>query len=358
VGIAFVIHFVPVHSKGDLEMLNRPLSRTRRYPGFTLIELLVVIAIIAILIALLLPAVQQAREAARRTQCRNNLHQLNLALHNYHDSFKVFPPGTVNPRDPNPNGANGSGTPAIGAPWIIFLLPQLEQTPDYNGFSIIDREKPEIVDWFGHASYVPRGITVGNRRVVYMDCPSHPIDDRQFANGTGMEHLGRGNYAACYGKGRSGRGYTDNQAVGGAFGTNSKFGVRDLTDGASNTLSFSEIMYRTAAFPGDDARITEDTRGTWAYGIMGGNIFSTLTGPNSAVPDGVWGCRNAPAEGMPCTQIGSPYTEMYSGARSYHEGGVFGAFCDGSVKFISENIDLILWQGLGSRGGREILGEF
>jgi hypothetical protein len=94
---------------------------------------------------------------------------------------------------------------------------------------------------------------------------------------------------------------------------------------------------------------------------MGGNIFSTLTGPNSAVPDGVWGCRNAPAERMPCTQIGgsnTTWTEMYSGARSYHEGGVFGALADGSVRFFSENIDLVIWQGLGSRGGQENLGEF
>jgi prepilin-type N-terminal cleavage/methylation domain-containing protein len=194
-------------------MLNDPLPRARRFPGFTLIELLVVIAIIAILIALLLPAVQQAREAARRTQCRNNLHELSLALHNYHDSFSAFPPGTVNPRDPNPNGANGSGTPAIGAPWICFLLPEMERVPEYEGMAKIVWERPEVVDWFGNTTYTSRGITVGSRRISFMDCPSHPASDQQFGNGTGMEHLGRGNYAACYGKGRSGRAYTNNPCI-------------------------------------------------------------------------------------------------------------------------------------------------
>ncbi|MGN6135532.1 MAG: DUF1559 domain-containing protein [Aureliella sp.] len=317
-----------------------------------------VIAIIGILVGLLLPAVQAAREAARRMQCSNNLKQLGLALHNYESAFRVFPPGTINPRQPNPNGANGSGTPAIGGPWSCLLLPQLEQPAHYEGFLTIARERPEVVDWFGNGVYTSRGITVGSQHMAFMDCPSHPYVEQQFANGTGMEHLGRGNYAACYGKGGYGTNYTDNSAVGGLFGNNSKFSLRDATDGTSNTLALSELRYRSAARSGDDARITEDTRGTWAYGVMGANIFSTKTGPNSAVPDGIWGCRNAPGDGMPCVQIGSPYTEMYSAARSYHVGGVQGCMADGSVHFFSESISLPVWTGLGSRGGGEILSEF
>ncbi len=335
-------------------------KRSRRLRGFTLIELLVVIAIIAILIALLLPAVQQAREAARRTECKNKLKQLGLALHNYHDTFRVFPPGTVNGRTgtgatgpDNPNGANGGGAFAIGGPWICFLLPYLDQSPLYANFERIVRERPEVVDWFGNGTYA--ATPIGNEHLTIMDCPSHPTCDEKLDNGTNMEHLARGNYAACYGKGRYGQVHTNNAAVGGLFGNNSKFGVRDVIDGTTNTLAFSELKYR---LPHTTGPSFEDTRGTWSYGVMGANIFSTLTGPNSAVPDGVWGCRNFPAEGMPCTQIGSPYSEMFAAARSYHVGGVQGCLADGSVRFFSENIDLLTWQGLGSRAGRESLGEF
>jgi prepilin-type N-terminal cleavage/methylation domain-containing protein len=323
--------------------------------AFTLIELLVVIAIIAILIALLLPAVQQAREAARRTECRNRLKQLGLALHNYHDNFNTFPPGTVNALGEDPNGRNGGGGYGIGAPWIIFLLPYIEQTADYNGFAKIDSEKPEIVDWFGNATYTNQGITVGSKINPAMTCPTHPWNDEQLSNGTNMEHLARGNYCANFGKGGYGRAYTNSGATGGLFGVNSKFRIADVTDGTSSTLAFSELKFRLVSSTGPSL---QDTRGTWAYGVMGADIFSTKAGPNSAVPDGVWGCRNFPQEGMPCVQVGSPYTELAAAARSYHTGGVHACLGDGAVRFFSDNIDLTLWQNLGSRGGGEVLGDF
>jgi prepilin-type N-terminal cleavage/methylation domain-containing protein len=329
----------------------RPLRR-----AFTLIELLVVIAIIAILIALLLPAVQQAREAARRTECRNRLKQLGLAVHNYHDNFNAFPPGTVNPLGEDPNGRNGNGQPGIGAPWIIFLLPYLEQTPDYNGFTKIAAEKPEIVDWFGNTAYTNQGITVGSLINPAMTCPTHPSNDEKLANGTGMEHLARGNYCANFGKGGYGRTYTNSPATGGLFGINSRIRMGDVTDGTSNTLCFSELKFRLVSATGPSL---QDTRGTWSYGVMGANIFSGKTGPNSLVPDGVWGCRNFPQEGMPCVQVGpTPYTEMAAAARSYHVGGVHVCLGDGAVRFVSDNLDLTLWGNLASRGGGEVLGDF
>jgi hypothetical protein len=288
--------------------------------------------------------------------CSNNLKQLTLALHNYESTYQTLPPGTVNlspasgsiAAGDDPNGRNGSGAVGIGGPWICFLLPYIEQPALYGYFERIQREKPEVVDWFGHASYLTTA-PIGREHLKAMDCPAHPVSNELFANGTGMEHLARGNYAACYGKAGYGSVYTNNSSIGGLFGNNSRFSLSSVPDGTSNTLAISELKYRMAG----GSQSSEDTRGTWTYGIMGGNIFSTRTGPNSSTPDRVWGCRNAPAEGMPCTQSGSPYVEMSAAARSYHEGGVNASKADGSVHFISNNIALAVWQALGSRGGGE-----
>lgn len=322
--------------------------------GFTLIELLVVIAIIAVLIALLLPAVQQAREAARRTECHNKLKQLGLAAHNYLETHKFFPPGTVNPIGNDSNGKNGSGNPGIGGPWICFLLPYVDQTPLYGHFSKIVNERPEAVDWFGNGTYA--ATPIGDTHLNLMDCPTHPITLENLANGTGMEHLARGNYCASFGRGTYDIANVANGAIGGVFGINSRTSMAEITDGSTNTIMFSELKYRQPSGTGPSY---QDSRGTWSYGAMGSNIFSTQLGPNSAVADGVWGCRNYPLEGMPCVQVGSGTSTAatYAAARSYHVGGVQGAMADGSVRFFSNNMNLATWQAIGSRAGGEVLGE-
>lgn len=325
----------------------------RSQTGFTLVELLVVIAIIGVLVSLLLPAVQQAREAARRMTCSNRLKQLQLAIHNYHDTFLVFPPGAINGRpDDNPNGAHGSGTPAIGASWNLMILSHIEQPALHEGFMVIANERAEVTDWLGNGTYTSQGITVGKEQLDAMNCASHPSTEDRLANGTGLEDLARGNYSACYGKAGYGKIHTQTGDEGGVFGTNAGFNMKDITDGTANTIALSELKFRLSNSSGPSY---QDTRGTWAYPVMGADIFSTKTGPNSTTPDGVWGCRNFPQEGMPCVQIGSPYTEMYSAARSYHPGGVMGAMADGSVRFFAETVDLTIWQGLGTRGGREVV---
>jgi len=336
--------------------------------AFTLIELLVVIAIIAVLIGLLLPAVQKVREAMARANCSNKLKQLTLALHNYEAASKSFPPGTVNLNPGNgtiapgddPNGRNGAGgllpytgsTPftayGIGGPWVCFLLSYIEQSELARNFEKIQSERPEVVDWFGNSAYA--STQIGHQRIKAMDCPSFPSHDEQLSNGTNMEHLARGNYAACYGKGGYGSVQGQNAAIGGVFYNNSRTRFTDITDGASNTLALSELKYRLPSATGPSL---QDTRGTWAYGTMGGNIFSAQTGPNSASPDLVWGCRTMVVDGMPCNQSGTPYVAMASAARSYHQGGVNVSFADGSVRFMPDTVVLTIWQALATRGGGE-----
>jgi prepilin-type N-terminal cleavage/methylation domain-containing protein len=353
-----------------------PTPRLRR--AFTLIELLVVIAIIAVLIGLLLPAVQKVRDAAARASCQNKLKQLTLALHSYESANGLLPPGTVNLNPGNgtidagddPNGRNG-GSPygrfipypalqtdpfnnyGIGGPWICFILPYIEEDALYRRFRKIESERAEVVDWFGKQPEYTDNL-IGDKHLPAMDCPAHPMNTEQLSNGTGMETLARGNYAACYGKGGYGSVYGRNEAIGGMFGNNSKLRLSDIKDGTSNTLALSELKYR---LPSETGPSFQDTRGTWGYGTMGGNVFSAQTGPNSATPDKVWGCRNFPSEGMPCVQSGSPYREMACAARSYHSGGVNASRGDGSVQFVSDNIPLLVWQALGSRGGGESVTE-
>ncbi|MCI0360400.1 MAG: DUF1559 domain-containing protein [Planctomycetaceae bacterium] len=344
--------------------MRRIVLRERR--GFTLVELLVVIAIIGVLVALLLPAVQAAREAARRAQCANRLKQLGIALHNYEGTYLCFPPGTINHRPvgdgagpDDPNGRNGSGgfgptNPAIGGPWICMMLPFLEQPALHANFMKIANERPEVVDWFGNGTYA--ATQIGDRHLDAMDCPTHPRVDEQLDNGTNMEHLARGNYCANYGRGGYGQVNTMNPTIGGLFGNNHRLGMQDVTDGLSNTLAFSELKHR---LPSGTGPSLEDSRGVWTYATMGGNVFSTQTGPNSSTPDRVWGCRSFPAlpVQMPCTQGGSPYAANFAAARGYHPGGVMACLGDGATRFFSNNINLLVWQAYGSRGGGEALSE-
>lgn len=329
------------------------LSR-RRSSGFTLIELLVVIAIIAILVALLLPAVQQAREAARRTQCKNHLKQFGLALHNYHDVFDRFPYGHQQELY--------SGQTKRRDSWFQRILPYLEETARYNTYEAY----PTVNAYQGE--YIHR---ITNKDIVGQfsvgSCPSDP--NAPGIGGNGGTTAFQSNYAVCAGVGRSmsmdTAGVitvtdmnTSNFTGGGTgmFSMNSSTKFRDCKDGTSNTLLMSEGIIRD--------------NGTGAWGELGGHwggaphgayAFSTAEVPNSSVPDRVYSCKQTQVPGAPNL---APCEDRNAGggrwnfARSWHVGGVQVAMADGGCRFVSENIDRQTWMKLGMHKDGQVIGEF
>ncbi len=299
-----------------------------RKSGFTLIELLVVIAIIAILIALLLPAVQQAREAARRTQCRNNLKQLGLALHNYHDIHLTFPSGWI----AVDSGVSSAHEGISGASWGAMILPQIEQSNLWEQFdSNLSIADPANDEFRRHPLSVFR-------------CPSDPQPDfweieEEGAPGTVLAELPIANYIGAFGTeeldGCENAPGTDpvnssGQCIGdGALYHNSSTQIRDFTDGTSNTFMVGE------------RRTNEDLGwySTWVGMVPEGEeAFQRVLGAADHVP-------NDPAA-------------HFDDFSSHHTGGTHFVFGDGSVNFVSGSIDLTLYQSLGTISGSEVVGEF
>ncbi|MCA9083556.1 MAG: DUF1559 domain-containing protein [Planctomycetaceae bacterium] len=297
--------------------------------GFTLIELLVVIAIIAILIALLLPAVQQAREAARRTQCKNNLKQLGIAMHNYHDTHSVFPYGYY-----DSNTYHGRDT------WMQQLMPFYDQAPAYNKYAASNAKwvmdtPPEIKDL----------------KIPGLMCPSDPSAGG-FGGGGGARAGGKGfqgNYVMCAGNTLMTR---NSRTLNGIAFRESSIGFRDIIDGSSNTLMSSESILR-----GEQVGGWGGAGGYWGGAPHGSYGFTSLENPNTTVADQVYQCKSTTFPRAPCTSIlgGSALRNF---ARSYHTGGVHVLMCDGAGRFVSDNISNVIWRGIGSRADGEVVGEF
>jgi len=325
--------------------------------GFTLIELLVVIAIIAVLVSLLLPAVQQAREAARRSQCKNQLKQLAVALHNYLETHSVFPPGKVG----GTLQSAGAGT-QIG--WIPLLLPFIEQSGIYQQVApYMDGTVP------GQSSSSSPSTWPGAKtEISLLKCPSDPNAGKKSGLTTTGTMTGRvfSNYAACMGSNGSNGPPATGTAVydhlglrlDGMFYVRSKIKMRDVTDGSSNTLMLGEIRIvpdrPDLAYTAGGA----DFRG-YIWNMEGPTIlFTALNPPNTRVGDRLWNIRtdDLTVPGIQATCSADCATRIH--ARSTHTGGVQVALADGSARFISENIALTTYQNLASRNDGNPIGEF
>lgn len=337
------------------------LMKKYRNQGFTLIELLVVIAIIAILIALLLPAVQQAREAARRTQCKNNMKQLGLALHNYHDTFNLFPPAHMRTQSAVPS--NGTVTGWRGFSIHTMMLPYIDQAPLYN--------QMDLNTYFD----APTNTTNRRTKIAAFLCPS----DSPFP---GSADIGNNNYSGSMGP-NLGQYVTPIGERNGFFNFDVITRMSDIRDGTSNTICFGEQLvgdnnnasYRAgdvvrgiavtftvkskptqadlatygAACDTTAAKANHHSHGgrEWSIGMPAQTLFNTAAPPNHKFPT----CQ-------PCTGCGWMDSQGIFPARSRHVGGVQVLMGDGAVRFVSENVDLATWQNLGSINGDETIGEF
>jgi prepilin-type N-terminal cleavage/methylation domain-containing protein len=295
----------------------------RRRLGFTLIELLVVIAIIAILIALLLPAVQQAREAARRTQCKNHLKQLGLALHNYHDTFNILPYTTA---WWGPSGTMGDNR---GWGWSAFILPFIDQAPTYNKINFSD--------------YVPTQPDIVKNPVPVATCPSDVVAAVRLYGAAGQPYAitaASSSYVTSGGPFNIG---DPGPAVGtvtaaqqavrdsmkGLFSYEAvTVRFRDVTDGLSNTTALGEIKFLQKETP-PLAGSNRDWNGIWY-----GSWFAGGPGPNG---NNVLSLQRTGQRAVNVPETATA-AELRQGFHSNHEGGVHFAMGDGSVRFVSENI--------------------
>lgn len=293
------------------------VSMSSRRRGFTLVELLVVIAIIGILIALLLPAVQAAREAARRAQCNNNLKQLGLAMHSYLDTYKCFPLGCSTKIDNKPNGL------------LVELFRYLEQG---NMFTTLDKTK----------NYnVAPNVDIGKAKIDSLMCPSvtgeHLVDENEPANRLGVSH-----YLGVAGPGRSGKRWTleqshcGNHYLDGLFHADSKNRPADIRDGTSNTFAMGEIKHNARTWMRGQTQYSANTK---ICSVQAKNIrFPMNSNPKVLYYAGA---------GL-STML---FNDFYFG--SEHPGGANFVYADCSVHFINEAISFPIYEDLGSIAGGE-----
>jgi prepilin-type N-terminal cleavage/methylation domain-containing protein len=346
-----------------------------RSNGFTLIELLVVVSIVALLIGMLAPAVQMAREAARRVKCKNNMKQLALSLHNYESSFRCLPPAMIWNGRGEPNGGGllcigafdrvamgvspGSGPDPLRANWVILLLPYMEQAI--------------LHDSINHDVAVDDVANLSSRtfELATMKCPSDSFNGQPYERGLlsgAMGHsYGRGNYAfnmgpntPCFRFDRNCRAGFDTDTNdllrttsrvwgSGIGGFNTSYKFSDFPEGLSHQIGLDEI--RSGVSP-------IDPRGSWALGMVGASITAAHSGgPNHFAGDGVTSCgmmlltigeAALDKMGMPCSTSRIP-ANFAATARSQHSGLINAVRLDGSVESIMNSVESNIWLDLHSR---------
>ena len=333
----------------------------RKRKGFTLIELLVVIAIIAILVALLLPAVQQAREAARRTQCKNNLKQLGLAFHNYHDVHRTFPPGWINDHSlarnvagNNVNAHHGNNENDAQWAWSVFLMPFIDQAPAFNTLGVNNQRADAAVETALTTPGGAIGLVLTSPMAAFR-CPSDTAPDvnseaARVVDGTMTDGLSvtTSNYVASNrGQLGGGTGVTNRRSevnTLGMFYGDSKIRVRDVTDGTSNTLMAGERAWR---YQGGSGFIQANAALLF---VAGGETSSQCVGDE---------CGFADAIATTGQGINIDAADVAQGSyNSLHTGGAQFVLADGAVRFISENVDLDILANLGNPNDGNVIGEY
>lgn len=298
--------------------LPSPPKQQNLTRGFTLIELLVVIAIIAILIALLLPAVQQAREAARRSSCKNNLMQINVALQNYEMAHNVLPSGTVNPTGPIQNEAKG-----YHVSWFLQILPYLGEQIAFNKFD------------FNKSVYAPENKQIADYRIPTLRCPSNPNQGHSYA---GMHH----DIEAPIDSNNNG-----------VLFLNSSVSYDDIPDGSSKTLFIGELTEGNELGWVSGTRSTLRNAGT-AINLNNAKLFSGRAAFEKRFPSEDSESANnddeSPKVNAQLLQVG--------GFSSYHTGGAHFGIGDGSVRFLSENISVPLYQALANRHDGQLVSDY